>query len=155
MDSHLPNVVYKLERQEKGGSNADDIREILDDIDLQIYFPREPTSLDWRGEEQVIKINPDLIIIHGSAFYDQTHLEDSEKKFLSFLRYMVDEIEAKFLIYSRGFCELGEDYWRGYYEEETGLKNRIEIFLVCPSDSWDNNKLQRDLKSKVESMLNE
>ncbi|MDJ0733880.1 MAG: hypothetical protein QNJ47_07305 [Nostocaceae cyanobacterium] len=156
MDSHLPDVVYKLETRKKGGSNADDIREILDDIDPPIQLPRESTNLSWHGEQQVLEHNPDIIIIHASAFYQRTDVEDSEKKFLSFLEFIGKRIQSKFLIYSRSrsFCQNSEDYSREYYENKIPvLEKRIEIFPVCASDTWDNNMLQRNLRTKVESIL--
>lgn len=70
MDSPVDKVVYNPNLRKTGATNADEITEILDD--LQILLPVEKTSLRWHRTTQVKKLNPDLIVIHFSAFESDT-----------------------------------------------------------------------------------
>ena len=99
MDSTLPQVVYDSLTRSQGGTNSDDISEIIDDLPIRITT--EKTSLIWRREEQVRKMEPDLIVIHLSCFYERTNVLDSDERFRSFLRYMKNS-KTKFLVYTRG-----------------------------------------------------
>ena len=98
MDSTLPEVVYDPDTMESGGTNADDISDVLDDLPIKII--KETTSLKWDRDEQVRQLDPDLIVIHLSAFYGQTTPGDREDKLELFLDFMA-ESRTKFILYSR------------------------------------------------------
>jgi hypothetical protein len=98
MDSTLPDLVFDDKTQASGRTNADDITDILSDLNIDIV--KENTSINWRREEQVRRMDPDLIIIHFSCFYPTTDNRDAAKKFRSFLEYMWDS-RARFLVYTR------------------------------------------------------
>ncbi|AMY09532.1 Serine/threonine-protein kinase PknB [Luteitalea pratensis] len=68
MDSPLPGRVYDLRTLAEGGTNADDVTDVL--RDLRVAIRKENTSAAWHREEQVVKENPDLIVAHLSCLLD-------------------------------------------------------------------------------------
>ena len=108
MDSPLPDRVYDPETRQNGGTNADDITDIL--RDLPIIIEKENTSPLWHREDQVLREKPSLIVIHRSCFADATvglnpqsnALQIADKKLESFLGYVgLGNPATKFLAYTR------------------------------------------------------
>jgi len=66
MDTSAPAGVYDAATREKSGTNADDISDALRDLPVALH--KETISATWNREDQVLKQNPDLIVIHRSAF---------------------------------------------------------------------------------------
>ena len=69
MDSPLPGRVYDPRTASQGGTNADDVTDVL--RALPVAIRKENTSAVWHREEQVVFENPDLIISHLSCFVDE------------------------------------------------------------------------------------
>ena len=108
MDSPLADRVYDPETRKNGGTNADDITDIIGD--LPIVIEKENTSPLWHREDQVLRENPALIVIHRSCFADATvgvdpqapALQVADKKLDSFLGYVgLGNPSTKFLVYTR------------------------------------------------------
>ena len=108
MDSPIPDRVYDPETRKNGGTNADDITDIISD--LPIVIEKENTSPLWHREEQVVRENPVLIVIHRSCFADASvgvdphspALQIADKKLDSFLGYAsLGDPNVKFLVYTR------------------------------------------------------
>jgi hypothetical protein len=108
MDSPIPERVYDPETRKNGGTNADDITDIL--RDLPIVIEKENTSPLWHREDQVLREKPSLIVIHRSCFADTTvglnpqsnALQIADKKLESFLGYLgLGNPTTKFLTYTR------------------------------------------------------
>ena len=70
MDSPHPERVYDPETRKAGGTNADDLTDLL--RDLPVVLLKENTSAMWHRESQVLQENPTLIVAHWSCFYDTT-----------------------------------------------------------------------------------
>src|SRR5205814_4712735 len=70
MDSPLSDRVYDPETRKNGGTNADDITDIISD--LPVVIEKENTSPLWHREDQVLRESPALIVIHRSCFADST-----------------------------------------------------------------------------------
>ena len=103
MDSPIYGVVYnKLTQDENtGGSNADDITTVLKDLPIQIF--KETTNREWNRHEQVVSdIQPDLIVMHLSAFYGVTTIDDPEGSLRFFIDYVMKYSNARLMLYSRG-----------------------------------------------------
>jgi hypothetical protein len=143
MDSPLAGRVYDPRTAAEGGTNADDVTAVLQDLPVAIR--KENTSAMWRREEQVVGENPDLIISHLSCLLDarvggdQTaiseHLFDvAESRLLIFLAYVAARNpRTHFIIYSRGrFQETGgEQAWVTMQEGRLPvLRNRLHAFIV-------------------------
>ena len=108
MDSPLPDRVYDPETRKNGGTNADDITDIIND--LPIVIEKENTSPLWHREDQVLRESPALIVIHRSCFADSSVGFDpnstatlvADKKIESFLGYIsLGNPSTKFLVYTR------------------------------------------------------
>lgn len=108
MDSPLPDRVYDPETRKNGGTNADDLTDILRDLPINIQ--KENTSALWHREDQVLRQKPALIIIHRSCFADAglgfdpqsnaSQLADSRVG--GFLGYIsLGNPRTRFLVYSR------------------------------------------------------
>ena len=59
--------------QENSGTNADDISDALGSLPVALH--KETMSATWNREDQIIKQNPDLVVIHRSAFIHAMVLE--------------------------------------------------------------------------------
>jgi len=130
MDSTLPAVVYDRETRKAGGTNADDITRIVSD--LPITTLKETTSLMWQRDEQVLRLNPDVIVMHFSAFYDETSPDHGDHRLENFLTYM-SASKANFLIYSRMTDAQRRwlDGWlNGVISRTPALRGRIEILRL-------------------------
>ena len=158
MDSTLPKLVFDPATRAKGGTNADDITHILTDLPVQTV--KETTSLQWSREEQLLQLNPDLVIVHLSAFYGQSDRRDSAHMFRTFLKYMTGS-KTKFLIYSRVMPNLAnrQDEIRiltQYGFLVNGISaDRLHLFLVPGREkaTFRDPQTARELKLRVKSLL--
>ena len=76
MDSQHPERVYDSATRQAGGTNADDLTDLL--RDLPVTLLKENTGSTWHREDQILRQNPSLILVHRSCFYDSTLLGDPE-----------------------------------------------------------------------------
>ena len=142
MDSTNPLRVYDPETRRKGGTNADDLTDILGDLPVKII--KETTSSMWHREHEILKQYPDLILIHRSCFFDATNLNDrnfakdlyelTESKLIAFLGYIaLGNPNTKFLVYSRGFGDASNrSSWTSKVEKRFPLlKGRIATMTVA------------------------
>ncbi len=155
MDSTLPEVVYDADTRKKGGTNADDITDVIDD--LPIVAIKETTSLAWHRDEEVLRLNPDLIVLHFSAFYETTSTSDPEDRLGDFLRYVAGS-KAQILIYSR--MDDRQLAWLTRWvadlvKQTPKLKQRIQILRVKrgPGATFRNPDVARQLKLQVKTLL--
>ena len=118
MDSPHPQRVYDPITLRAGGTNADDLSDLLGDQPLSLN--KETTGTTWHREDQVFRRNPDLILVHRSCFYDATLLGDpalDEKYAARIYPPAADKLEnllgyvalgnprTRFVVYSRGSWE--------------------------------------------------
>lgn len=162
MDSPLPDRVYDPETRKNGGTNADDITDIL--RDLPIIIEKENTSPLWHREDQVLRERPSLIVIHRSCFADAavgfdpqaTATQVADKKIESFLGYVsLGNPTTKFLTYTRR----SEDQAPWVLDLEKRfpqLKNRV-VALTVPGGSehatFRDPKTKEMLRQQVKSIL--
>ena len=121
MDTPIPERVYDPDTRRNQGTNADDLTDILGYLPVALH--KETVSSVWHREDEIIKQQPTLILIHRSCFYDRTALSDStfdehlyvlaDNKLVAFLGYIaLGKPDTKFLVYSRGFgTELNRSRW--------------------------------------------
>jgi hypothetical protein len=159
MDS--PLLVYDTENNGTGRTNTDEIVNALKDVGgLSLY--QVSTNLEWNREEEVRSKNPDLIVLHLSAFAGETGAHNpvhaGQRKLLSFFNYMADT-PCQFLVYTRDiFLEEVEDQqaWVQQIERRTpGLKGRIHFFNFVPGKPkvFRDAEVQRELKMQVRNIL--
>jgi hypothetical protein len=127
MDSPHPDFVYDQVIQEASGTNADAINDIL--ADLPIDRQKESVGPRWHRDQEILQFDPDLIIIHYSAF----GRGKGYTRMKTFLSYFVEN-KTKFLIYSRRPESLlwsqVEELVSDLDAEHPGFLNRIEVFGV-------------------------
>jgi hypothetical protein len=131
MDSPHPMRVYDTLTLRAGGTNADDLTDLLSDLPLALR--KETTSTTWHRETQVMQENPDLILVHRSCFYDQTLLRDSVldmKHFAELYAPAADKLETLL-----GYVALGNDRTR---------------FIVYSRGSWATPEAAREWVTTVE-----
>ena len=143
MDSPLPGRVYDPRTLAEGGTNADDVTDLL--RDLRVAIRKENTSAAWHREEQVVGGNPDLIVAHLSCLLDarvgegQTAISDhlvdlAENRFIVFLAYVAARNpRTRFIVYSRSVFQThgGEEQWVATQVARLPvLKDRLNAFTV-------------------------
>ena len=124
VDSTHPERVYDDETRRQGGTNADDLTDVLQNLPVSLV--KENTTWTWHREDEVLRQKPDLILIHRSCFYVPSGLdkqlatvkappsspfpsqfeaefyERSADKLEVFLGYIaLDNPRTKFIVYSR------------------------------------------------------
>ncbi len=156
MDSAIPRQVYDDQTRAAGGTNADDITNVLKDLPIRLI--KETTSLQWSREEQVRQVNPQLIVMHLSCFYSETNIDDSDRKFWSFIEYMCDT-DVKFIVYSRGLPDDPDPHtlqrWNVFVERiESESKDRMKLMVVGrATPTFRHPVTARKLKSEVKATL--
>ena len=73
MDTSAPRGVYDPQTRQNSGTNADDISDALGSLPVALH--KETIGATWNREDQVVKQNPDLVVIHRSAFAHAMVLE--------------------------------------------------------------------------------
>jgi Protein kinase domain len=73
MDTSAPQGVYDPQTRKNSGTNADDVSDALGSLPVALH--KETLSATWNREDQIIKQNPDLVVIHRSAFVHAMVLE--------------------------------------------------------------------------------
>ncbi len=155
MDSHHPARVYDDETIEKNATNADVLSDVL--LDLPIRRQRESVSPSWHRDEEILRFQPTLIIIHYSAF----RLDDSSgirERLRLFINYFADS-DTEFLIYSRAseiwLQEKMDGLLAETYTNSPDLKERVHVFGLTdygPS-SWLSPLTTGPLKLRVKKIL--
>jgi predicted Ser/Thr protein kinase len=142
MDSPLEGRVYDPRTFAAGGTNADDVTDVL--RDLPVGIRKENTSPVWHREQQVIAENPDLIVSHLSCLFDQRvsgvteiydHLFDmAQNRLLVFFAYVAAaNPRTRFIVYSRAQIVKagGEAAWVANWEGRLPvLRGRLHAFSM-------------------------
>jgi len=162
MDSPVPDRVYDPETRKNGGTNADDVSDILRDLPLNIQ--KENTSALWHREDQVLRQNPTLIIIHRSCFADASLGFDpksgaaqlADSRLSSFLGYTaLGSPATKFLVYTRRSDDQGA--WASDLEKRfPQLKGKVSTLTVPGGSeraSFRDPETVKMVKAKVQSIL--
>ena len=89
-------IIYDPESK----NNADEIFKALSPLKDKIKVDIQLITPDWKGEDEVLKKRPDLIIIHESAYYDIKGPLTEVKRFELFLN-SVAKTRTKLLKFSR------------------------------------------------------
>ena len=155
MDSHNRSTIYDDETAAAGGTNADVVSDIL--LDLPIKRQKEAVSPDWHRDEEILGFDPDLIVIHWSAFREEgvfgprvrlklliEYFANSETQFLIYSRQEENELDA-------AVQELLADLDQQY----PGLLQRIHVFglLDYGEPRWLDPTTAANLKLRVKTIL--
>jgi hypothetical protein len=170
MDSPLPGRVYDPRTAAAGGTNADDVTDIL--RDLPVAIRKENTSAAWHREEQVVAENPDLVVSHLSCLFDARAAGDpnapaydqmfrqAEERLLVFFGYVAARNpRTRFIVYSRTVFQErgGEQAWVREHEARlTALRGRLDAFTVpggTGNATFRDPETGRLLRERVSRML--
>ncbi len=168
MDSTHPQRIYDPVTLAEGGTNADDLTNIL--RDLPVLLIKENTNATWNREYEVLQQNPDLIVAHVSSFYDATWGGDPElgrltaplarDKFDMFLGFIGQgNPRTRFLVYSRGGWD-GDPQVRQRWVESVEsrfpvLRGRVTAWQV-PRDraTYRDPTTAAEIRAQVEALMN-
>ena len=169
MDSPAPERVYDVETAEFNGTNADVISDIL--LDLPIQRQKEAIGAGWHRDEDIRRFEPDLVIIHLSAFCPKAPCEEFLGRFRQFVEAF-GESDTEFLVYSRGpdpwgatcaadrSCERRlrtyvDSVFAGSYREYPTLERRIHVFGIRDygEPRWHNPAVSSAFKLRVRRLL--
>jgi hypothetical protein len=165
MDSRDQPRVYDETTFKNGGTNADDLTDLMRDLPLTLV--KETTSRLWHREEQVVRANPAVIVIHRSCFYEATAFPEAAReavyplaadKFESFVGYVgLASPRTKFFIYSRrSWANQAEaEQWKAELERRyPALTGRMQIYPVPLDRATFRHPLTgREVKEAVEAIL--
>lgn len=166
MDSAHPQRVYDDATRKSGGTNADDLTDLLGDLGMTLL--KETTGPSWHREDQILAQNPDLVVVHRSCFYDATLLPDlpmNEKYQPQLYPAAADKLEVllgyialanprtKFIVYSRGSWETegSAQKWTEAMERRfPRLRGRLVAFKVpLARPTFRHPDTGRDIKALV------
>ncbi len=166
MDSLHPERVYDEQTRKGGGSNADDLTDVLRDLPVRLI--KENTNPSWHREYEVLQEEPALIVAHRSCFYDSTILGEAGRegpfRDLSWDKFEVFAALAaqanprtKILTYSRGTFGREEARVKWVVDIERRfppLRGRINAFNV-PVDrqSFRHPVTGAEIRQRVVAML--
>jgi hypothetical protein len=158
MDSPFPDRVYDPVTLKSGGTNSDDITDALHGLPITII--KENTSSTWHREQEIVKVHPDLIVLHRSCFFTFPESQEdglypvSDNKLVAFLGYVSTlNPRVRFIVYSRQSFENDADAakWR----EDAAVRfpvlaGRIETWRV-PLDraTFRNALTAQELRASV------
>jgi hypothetical protein len=138
MDTTATGGVYDEETRERGGTNAEELKKVLEPL-YPTSLRQEQISLDWGRDAQVAAMQPRLVVIHRSSFFHSlnaelnfgsppftNHLDQAlnaaelarwkvlyrvgDERLCQFLGFVGSvEPKTKFLVYSRGTDVRWED----------------------------------------------
>ena len=166
MDSPLPDRVYDSRTRAAGGTNADDLTDVLRALPVELH--KETTSSLWHREDQVLSQDPSMIVTHLSAFVDSLKLPEGPtldelrrvgwERLRLFLAYVGGQRPyTRFLIYTRGFAEEAER--RAWVSEVEQRFPHLEGRVVMVHVPGDDAATFRDpataamIKREVEALL--
>ena len=169
MDSPLPGRVYDPRTAAEGGTNADDITDALRGLSAAVE--KENTSPTWHREDQVLRANPDLIVSHMSALYDERAAQgpeagkelmfrDAVERLVLFFGYVARaNPRTRFLVYSRNQFEDSNSAAQWVKDWETRLpplRGRLHVFDVpgsTESASFRDPATARALAERVSAII--
>ncbi len=149
MDTLAPEGVYDADTRRNSGTNADDLSHEL--RDLTVVLHKETVGSTWDREDQILKQQPDLILIHRSSFFHAINLEldfpfhdeMDKERLLRFYSFVNNRLVAflghvglasprtSFLVYSRGWTDEQSSEWISEVEKRfPSLKGRVTTLRV-------------------------
>jgi hypothetical protein len=169
MDTPLADRVYDPRTLASGGTNADDITDILRDLDVQLH--KETTSPAWHREEQVLKQRPRLVVAHLSCLRDDRGMQEGSPmhdllrdqawdRLRALMAYWGSaEPQTRFLLYSRGFPTQPERdrFVSDLVQRFPALRSRV-LLMHVPGDeraSFRDPATAAALRQQVVAMLRE
>ena len=166
MDSPHPERVYDEQTRKAGGTNADDLTDLLRDLPVRLV--KENTNASWHREYEVVQEDPALIVAHRSCFYDATMLGEASRQ-RPFIDLSWDKFEVfaalvaqanprtKILAYSRGSwgSEEARAQWVVNMERRfPPLRGRIDALQVAADrETFRHPVTGAEIRQRIVAML--
>jgi serine/threonine protein kinase len=176
MDTTAPGGVYEENVRARGGTNAEDLANVLQSL-LPHSLRQVSLSSSWRGEEQLVAMRPRLVIVHRSSFFHSLNAEFNlktnevswralysagDERMKSLLGYVGSRNPTtKFLVYSRGTDPnwLDPEFrerWIGEVETRyPALKGRITTMVIPGkgAGTFRDPKTAEEMRVRVRKIL--
>ena len=142
MDTSAPRGVYEKDTRDKGGTNADDLNELL--RDLAVSIRKESIGATWEREDQVVSQHPDLVLVHRSGFFHAMNLEfgfgypGDAKGFNEVSARRLYELSDNKLVAALGFIGKGD------------ARTRFLVYSRGTGGDWNEEKKRAAWVRKVE-----
>lgn len=156
MDSPHPSRVYDEETRRASGTNADVVNDILRDLPAQRV--KETISPVWHRDEEIARLEADLILIHLSGFCTEK-CEPERVRLRRFIEYIGQNERTRILIYSRGeqaWLERAAAEMLGDLPQRLpGIRDRIHLFSLSHNGRphWKDPGTAAALKLEVKRIL--
>ena len=183
MDATAPHAVYDKETAARGGTNADDLNDLLRDLPVQLT--KETISSTWDREVPIALLHPDLVVVHRSAFFHSMNLEiglgyppfadaAAEARWRHLYKIADDKLVAvlgllaasddrtRFLVYSRGTgggwpdAEYRKHWVLDAERRFPALKGKLTTMMVAggvDAGSFKNEDAAGQMKDAVRAIL--
>ena len=175
MDTPAPAGVYDPVTRAGGGTNADDLNDALRALPVELH--KETVSSTWDREDQILRQQPDLSVIHRSGFrhsmnlefgFDQPNhgqetlqgllYEIAESKLMAFLGCIgLGNPNTRFIVYSRGFSRIRADAWvaevEGRFPTLSGRVVAVEVPVGADGASFRDAATAGMIRTLVEEVL--
>ena len=155
MDSPHPARVYDDEAIRANGTNADIINDLLRDLPIQRV--KETAGPFWHRDEEIRRLQPDLVLIHLSAFCSK-QCEPQRVRLRQFIDYLADT-DARFLIYSRMTPDSVDHHFKEMLgdlpQRHPDLPGRIHTFSLVQygRPQWRDPATATAFKLRVKELL--
>ena len=167
MDSTLPDRVYDPRTRAAGGTNADDLTDVLRALPVELH--KETTSSQWHREDQVLSQDPTLVVAHLSSLFNSLGLAEGDPVYEELRRVGLERMRlflgyvgaarphTRFLIYTRGLgAESERRAWVSEVEQRfPHLAGRVVLVHVPGDDAatFRDPATAAMIKREVEALL--
>jgi hypothetical protein len=161
IDSSSADIIYDPKSKQEKKNNADEICSALlplrDQIQVEIELVtdswREPAQLRRRKAEEIRAKNPDLIIIHASAFYGVKPIRDEDRALMEFVSYIGGN--TRFLVYSRGYYVAANQTATDSPQSGPNPPKRLNRFTYKQGSrlTFRDSRIREDLRHRVSEIL--
>ncbi len=160
LDAPFSETVYDPGRFRAHQTNADAICDILRSTMGSKVQPKslrtDPHWLDDRKMfREAVSPDPDLIVMHTSAFFSPLSEQQTVQNLEESLRYLVGISRAKFLVYGTNFFLVGglDRFKKALVNAAPQVKGRISV-VELSSRSFDAPVSKREISRAVTRILN-
>lgn len=158
LDQRNDDLTYCQDTRKINASNAFDIQNLIKDLPISL-IPLS-TYLGWQNEQQVINLEPKLIVVHASAFYKKTQELEGNNRLILFL----DSLKGtgiKILVYTRGLPGQPDERMRKQWEDllskikDPEMKKNAELFTMPKGyeSCFTDPDVGVPFKNKIKDML--
>lgn len=159
LDAPYRETVYDIANFLHHRTNANAVKDILLSGELSyINVVTRTTGPHWLNNskkyDEVINIEPDLIILHTSSFFSPRGVKITRNNFYRSLKYLSINISSKFLIYGSNFSNFGgvSNYKRYLLRMIPELENRLTIITIR-NRTFAGLRVSRQIVGTVKDIL--